>query len=65
MDRQTKGQMEWMKTLWHTSYAGDINMDMSKSIGLGKSGYQVKSFLISPGKHMLWVLIKSALLRHF
>ena len=25
-------------------------------IGLDKSGYQVNSFLISPRKHMLWVL---------
>ena len=28
-------------------------------IGLDKSGYQVNIFLISPRKHMLWVLIRS------
>ena len=33
--------------------------------GLDKSGYQVSSFLISQGKHMLWVLIRSASPRHF
>ena len=30
------------------------------AIGLDKSGYQVNIFLISPRKHMLWVLIRSA-----
>ena len=29
-------------------------------IGLDKSGYQVISFLITQGKHKLWVLIRSA-----
>ena len=28
--------------------------------GLDKSGYQMNTFLISPQKHMLWVLIRSA-----
>ena len=28
-------------------------------IGLDKRGYQVNIFLISPQKHMLWVLIRS------
>ena len=30
-----------------------------------KRGYQENIFLISPGKHMLWVLIKSASVRHY
>ena len=34
-------------------------------IGLDKSGYQVNIFLISPRKHMLWVLIRSASLSRF
>ena len=34
-----------------------------KSIGLDKGGYNVNIFLISPQKHMLWVLIRSALVR--
>ena len=34
-------------------------------IGLDKSGYQVNIFLISPRKHMLWVLIRSASARRF
>ena len=33
--------------------------------GLDKCGYQVYSFLISPPKHMLWVLIRSALHQYF
>ena len=37
----------------------------SKHIGLDKSGYQVNIFLISPRKYMLWVLIRSASVRHF
>ena len=31
---------------------------MCKCIGLDKSGYQINSFLISPQKNMLWVLIR-------
>ena len=31
-----------------------------KSIGLDKEGYRANIFLISPRKHMLWVLIRSA-----
>ena len=31
-------------------------------IGLDKGGYPVNIFLISPRKHMLWVLIAEALL---
>ena len=34
-------------------------------IGLDNSGYQVNIFLISPWKHMLWALIRSASVRHF
>ena len=29
-----------------------------RMVGLNKSGYQVNSFIISPQKHMLWVLIR-------
>ena len=36
-----------------------------KNIGLDKGGYPVNIFLISPWKHMLWVLIWSALARRF
>ena len=35
------------------------------AIGLDKSGYQVNSFLISPRKHMLKVLFRSASARCF
>ena len=35
------------------------------SIGLDKSGYQFNIFLISPRKHVLWVLIRSASARRF
>ena len=35
----------------------------SKIIGLDKGGYLVNIFLISPRKHMLWVLIRSASVR--
>ena len=35
------------------------------SIGIDKRGYQVNSFLISPWKHTLWVLIRSASPRCF
>ena len=34
-------------------------------IGLDKGGYPINIFLISPRKHMLWVLIRSASARHF
>ena len=34
-------------------------------IGLDKGGYPVNIFLISPRKHMLWVLIRSASVRRF
>ena len=34
-------------------------------IGLDKGGYPVNIFLISPRKHMLWVLIRSASARRF
>ena len=30
------------------------------NIGLDKSGFQINILLISPQKHMLWVLIRSA-----
>ena len=34
-------------------------------IATDKRGYPHDIFLISPQKHMLWVLIRSASLRHF
>ena len=34
-------------------------------IGLDKMGYHVNIFLVSPWKHMLWVLIRSASARRF
>ena len=34
-------------------------------IGLDKGGYPVNIFLISPRKHMLWVLIRSTSPRRF
>ena len=52
----------------HYCVAGYKNVKHCDSfccIGLDKSGYQVKSFLISQRKHMLWVLIRSASLRCF
>ena len=39
--------------------------ESSAVIGLDKSGYQVKNFLIYLQKHMLWVLIRSTSSRHF
>ena len=33
---------------------------VNHDVGLDKSGYQVNIFLISPRKHMLWALIRSA-----
>ena len=35
-------------------------MNTAFLIGLDKGGYPVYIFLISPRKHMLWVLIRSA-----
>ena len=35
------------------------------SIALGKLKYKVYVFLISPWKHMLWVLVRSASMRRF
>ena len=35
------------------------------AIGLDKGGYPVNISFISSRKHMLWVFIRSALLRHF
>ena len=46
---------QWVK-VWRFSYF---------SIATDKSGYPHNIFLISPRKHMLWVLIRSALLRRF
>ena len=43
----------------------EIYFTIFVTIGLDKSGYQVNIFLISPQKHMLWVLIRSALARRF
>ena len=34
-------------------------------IATDKRGYPHNTFLISPRKHMLWVLIRSASVRHF
>ena len=41
------------------------DLSLAISIGLVKRGYLVNIFLISPRKHMLWVLIRSALVRRF
>ena len=41
------------------------HVQIAKTIGLDKSGYQVNSFLISHSKHMLWVLIRSTSVRRF
>ena len=38
---------------------------MLLNIGLDKGGYPVNIFLISPRKHMLWVLIRIASVRRF
>ena len=38
-------------------------LDCHSVIGLDKGGYPVNIFIISPQKHMLWVLIRSALAR--
>ena len=35
-----------------------------RAIGLDKSGYQISILLVCPRKHMLWVLIRSALPVH-
>ena len=43
-------------------YYGSI---VNKHIGLDKGGYPVNIFLISPRKHMLWVLIRSSSARRF
>ena len=42
-----------------------FTLNMGYNIGLDKGGYLVNIFLISPRKHMLWVLIRSASARHF
>ena len=47
--------------LW---YKVNFICPMTMIIGLDKSGYQMNIFLISPRKHMLWVLIRSISLRH-
>ena len=41
----------------------DAAYSFHQHIGLDENGYQVNIFLISPQKHMLWVLIGSASLR--
>ena len=38
---------------------------LGPDIGLDKGEYPVNIFLISPQKHMLWVLIRSASARRF
>ena len=46
--------------------AGKKITDVGKIIiALDKSGYQVNLFVISPQKHMLWVLSRSASARRF
>ena len=45
--------------------ASDNNSWIYIIIGLDKGGYPVNIFLISPRKHMLWVLIRSASPRSF
>ena len=40
----------------------DAHADLT---GLDKGGYLVSIFLISPQKHILWVLIRSASVRRF
>ena len=53
--------------LWHLLfYVYSLNfLPVGKIIGLDKSGNQVNSFLIIQRKDMLWVLIRSASVRHF
>ena len=43
----------------------DVLFGYHNFIGLDKSGYPVNIFLISPRKHVLWVLIRSASPRCF
>ena len=40
-------------------------LGVSTLIGPDKNGYRVNIFLISPQKHMLWVLIRSASVSYF
>ena len=49
--------------LWIT-YPQYCNIKKCMYIGLDKGGYPVNIFLISPQKHMLWVLIRSASPHH-
>ena len=42
-----------------------LQSDKSLFIGLDKGGYPVNIFLISPLKHMLWVLIRRVSVRRF
>ena len=44
---------------------GTIDTVKDVHIAPGKRGIHIIFFLISPQKHMLWVLIRSASLRHF
>ena len=47
------------------SYQQLKTLSQQTYIGLDKGVYPVNIFLISPQKHMLWVLIRSASTRHF
>ena len=59
--------LQWQQFAWNfkTYFLGKIRKILKISdIGLDKSEYQVNCFLISHRKHMLWVLIRSALAMH-
>ena len=50
----------WYVTLLDHEKRGLFSALVKWGIGLDKRGYQVNIFLVSPQKHMLWVLIRSA-----
>ena len=56
-----------VKSTHNTCFYGEVRELYLELIhvGLDKGGYLVNIFLISPQKHMLWVLIRSASVRHF
>ena len=58
-------QIQAQKGIEVDSEAIKKKLVLRQYIALDKSGYQVYIFLISPRKHMLWVLIRSASVRHF
>ena len=49
---------------WICLHVQDYNLLMTQ-LQIGVRGYPEIFFLISPQKHMLWVLIRSASVRHF